>query len=746
MDLCSNDFENNTLNRTIERSMDFHLLHGTFTDLRGPEGGDVSSLLWAPDPHDRLWCGTVSGDLCFRDENSGRWQRVEPPFRPMIKIDALAATTGARAALLALSFRGNLAVSSDQGQTWRNRFPELSDEIIRSIHQHPLHPGYVLAGTQTGLFCSPDSGQTWTRFMERIETAAITALAFDSGNPLTYFIADSDGFSGRILMTTNGGFTFESILEGEEFFSQIHTLIYQESSRSLWAAGTGYGWRVARASIDEEIIWKNLENGLPVSSITCMTGCPDNRVVIGSNGGGLYCYSDQKDFWRRLDIEPKRRYVRCVAASSGGLAAGFSENGVAMEVSGEWIETNENLFARNISRIQRFGKELLVVSDEQLFIRMSDSSWKLLPGFQLVQDVLAHGSKCYTSGLYSGIFRRSTHLLSWEDLDLPVSRALLVRTTSQGVLFVMTMVKRDRVRFYSFDQEPLGDRSPWRDCSQDLPIAGLVYDFAVDYASGTLFITVTTSRGIFCYDSYTDSWMPSQLPDTIRVTCLYRSRHSPDVLYAAAGRQLLKSLDFGRSFEDDPVGEFPSKISSLTLSGMGFETIWISTENGGVYVSHFPDCWNALRPDELSLPINQIAVDTLNQGVMYRGTRGISCWKLAIPSILFRMQADPESGDGKLFLTLINPSKTMEVDIHLLLIRPSGRSFEYLEMENHVFLRSSKPKPRRIFLRAESEYPEIFIGSIPYETLATGAKPAIALSVPERFHPICDIQIAQKSV
>ncbi len=88
----------------------------------------------------------------------------------------------------------------------------------------------------------------------------------------------------------------------------------------------------------------------------------------------------------------------------------------------------------------------------------------------------------------------------------------------------------------------------------------------------------------------------------------------------------------------------------------------------------------------------------------------------------------------------------MEVDIHILLIRPAGRSFEYLEMENHFFLRSSKPKPRRITLRAESEYPEIFIGSIPYETIATGAKPAVALSVPERFHPICDIQIAQKSV
>ncbi len=597
--------------------MNFHLLHGTFTDLRGPEGGDISSLLWAPDRPDRLWCGTVSGDLCFRDGIFGQWERVEPPFRPMIKIEALAATTGARAALLAISFRGNLAVSTDQGRTWRNRFPELSEEIIRSIHQHPLHPGYVLAGTQTGLFCSPDSGQTWTRFMDRFETTAITAIAFDSENPLTFFIADSDGFSGRVLMTTNGGFTFESILEGEDFFSQIHTLIYQESSRSLLAAGTGYGWRVARAVIDEEIMWKNLENGLPVSAITCMTCCPDGRVIIGSNGGGLYCYSDQKDFWRRMDIEPRRRYVRCVAASSGGLAAGFSENGVAMEISGEWIEKNENLFARNISRIQRFGNELLVVSDEQLFIRMADFSWKVLPGFQLVQDVLAHGSKCYTSGLYSGIFRRITHLPTWEDLDLPVSRALLVRTTSQGVLFVMTMVKRDRVRFYSFDQEPLGERNPWRDCSQDLPIAGLVHDFAVDYASGTLFITVTTSRGIFCYDSYTDSWMPSQLPDTIRVTCLYRSRHSPDVLYAAAGRQLLKSLDFGRSFENDPVGEFPSKISSLTLSGMGFESIWISTENGGVYVSHFPDCWNALRPDELSLPINQIAVDTINQGVMY---------------------------------------------------------------------------------------------------------------------------------
>ncbi|MBN1880464.1 hypothetical protein JW823_10170 [bacterium] len=726
--------------------MNFHLLHGAFTDLHGPDGGDVSALLWSPDSFGRLWCGTVSGDLCFRDNHVGRWQRVEPPFRPMIKIEALETSPGARSSLMALSYRGNLALSTDNGKSWLTRFPELTDEIIRSIRHHPLHPGYVLAGTQTGLFCSPDSGKTWTRFMDRIETNAITAIAFDTQDPLTFFIADSDGFSGRILMTTNGGYSFEVILEGEDFFSQIHTLVYQESCHSLWAAGTGYGWRVARARIEHEITWNNLDNGLPVSAITCMTSDPDNRILIGSNGGGIYRYIDEKDFWRRLDIEPRRRYVRCVTASEHGVAAGFSENGVAMEAGGEWIEANENLFARNISRIQRFGNELLVVSDEQLFIRMADSSWKALPGFQLVQDVLAHGSRCYTSGLYSGIFRRSTRDVSWEDLDLPVSRALLVRTTSQGVLFVMTMVKRDRVRFYSFDPEPLGDRNPWRDCSQDLPIAGIVYDFAVDFASGTLFITVSTSRGIFCYDSYTDSWMPSQLPDNVRVLCLYRSRHSPDVLYAAAGRQLLKSLDFGRSFENEPIGEFPSKISSLTLSGLGFETIWVSTENGGVYVSHFPDCWNALRPDELSLPINQIAVDTTKQGVMYCGTRGISCWRLAIPSVSIRMEEDNDSKSTRLYLTLNNPGRTMEVDIHLLLIRPSGRSFDFLLMENHVFLPSTKPKPRRISLRADSSYPEIYIGDIPSDMIAGGTRPAVAICVPDHFHPICDIQIAPKQL
>lgn len=733
-------------NKKAERAMQFHLLNGSFTDLQGPEGGDVSSLMWDSDESGRLWCGTVSGDMCYMDAATRVWHRVEPPFRPMIKIEQLEGTTGARPSLLALSYRGNLALSSDGGQSWINRFPELADEIIRTVRQHPLHPGFILAGTQSGLLCSPDSGCTWIRFMEGMDVNAITAIAFDERDPLTFFIADSDGFSGRVLMTVNGGYSFEVILEGEDFFSQIHTLIYQDSTQNLWAAGTGYGWRVARARIDQEISWRNLDNGLPVSAVTCMTGSPDGRIVIGSNGGGLYSYLEDKDFWRRLDIEPRRRYVRCITASGHGIAAGFAENGVAMEQSGEWVETNSSLFARNISRIQRFGNELMVVSDEQLFIRTADNCWKLLPGFQLVQDVLAHGSKCYTSGLYSGIFRRSTRDSSWEDLDLPVSRALLVRTTSQGVLFVMTMVKRDRVRFFSFDPEPLGNRKSWIDCSQDLPISGIVYDFAVDFASGTLFITVSTSRGIFCYDSYTDSWMPSQLPDTVRVLSLYRSRHSPDVLYAAAGRQLLKSLDFGRSFEEEPIGEFPSKISSLTLSGLGFESIWISTENGGVYVSHYPDCWNALRPDEVSLPINQIAVDTVNQGVMYCGTRGISCWKLAIPYLLLRQEPDMESGGQKLMLTLANPARTMEVDIHLLLLWPSGRSFEYLDMDSRLLTRSAQPRPHRITLLAETTHPEICLGVILPELVATGLRPAVALCVPGRFHPICDIQIAPRKI
>ncbi|MCD4652570.1 hypothetical protein K8T06_01390 [bacterium] len=723
--------------------MRFHSIQGEFTDLKGPEGGDISSLHWCPNTPSRLWCGSASGGLYCRDLKTHVWKNVEPPFRPMIKIESLETAIGARQNLLVLSQQGDLALSKNQGETWTNNFPALKNETIRVLRHHPLHPGLVFAGTQSGLFTSPDSGLTWSRFFDRVSRNTITAIAFHTKDPLTFFVADTNGFSARVLMTVNGGYSFDILIEGEEYFNQIHTLHYLEEAQTLWVAGAGYGWRVARAQIHDSITWDPVDHGLPVSSITCMAVTSDNRIIIGSNGGGIYEYQDSRETWRRLDIEPRRRYVRCMAASTSGLAAGFSENGVTIEINGEWIDSNEELYTRNISRIQRSGHELIVVSDGQLFIRSTNKKWKPLTGFQLVQDVLSHDSICYTSGLYSGIFRRMPPNNFWENLDLPVSRAILVRTTSTGKLHVLTNVKHDRIRFYAFEPEALNTAARWNDCSQDLPISSIVQDFAVDEADDTLFITVATSRAVYCYDSFTDSWMPSQLPENYRITCLYRSRLSPDLLYAAAGKYLLKSLDFGRSFENEPVYEFPSKISSLTLSGLGFETIWISTENGGIYVSHLQNCWNSLFADETALPINQIAIDTKQQGVMYCGTRGISCWKLAIPSVNLRMKQNNPNQDGKLFLTLHNPTLDMEVEIHFLRVLQARKPIEYLILENGVFMPSLSPKPLRIRFKGKSEYPEIFIGTVPVELLIRNATPAIAVCVPGKFHPVCDIQIAQ---
>jgi hypothetical protein len=721
------------------RQMDYCYFKGVFEDLTGPEGGDVSSLKWDSGEPTVLWCGTAAGELYFRTL-SGSWKRVEPPFRPMMKIESIEITAGIRKSLLVLSRNGTIARSSDNGKTWKTDFSEIAESFVRAIIHQPLHPGFVLVGSQRGLFYSPDSGLTWQRFRNWNSNLTVTAIAFDNHDPLTFFVADSDGFNARVLMTTNGGYTFEPILEGGEYFSQIHTLVYQNSTQMLWAAGSGYSWRTARAHVDEYITWSNQDKGLPVSAVTCMIETPDHDIVMGSNGGGLYKYSDNRNVWKRIDIEPQRRYVRCLAASPYGLAAGFSENGIAIEHDNDWHESNRDLYARNISRIQRFGNSLAVVANEQLFMKNQKDIWTTVPGFQLVQDILVHGPNLYTSGLYSGVFQKTAHPDSnWKNLNLPVSRAALVRTDSNGELFVLTHLKRDRIRFFKYCTD--SHNSHWQKCCPDLPISGSVHDFAVDCQKDVLSIAISTSQGLFCFNSDMDSWISSFINDSLRITRLYRSRLKPDILYAAAERKLLRSFDFGRFSDYHCVSEFPSKISSLTLSGLHFETIWISTENGGVYVSHFPNCWNALQPAELSLPINQIAVDTVLPGRMFCGTQGISCWKVSIPSLAAELKPSGNNLTFKLVFTYHNPGPAMDIDVHYLLLKPNGTSFEYLSTDSeNVLISSSKPVPYRMTLLPETRSEEIIAGDVSLTNLESGLKPAVAFCVPEKFHPVCDIQ------
>ena len=53
--------------------------------------------------------------------------------------------------------------SSDRGRTWTRIETFPADEITRCIREDPGQPGLLFVGTETGIFLSPDAGQSWQR-------------------------------------------------------------------------------------------------------------------------------------------------------------------------------------------------------------------------------------------------------------------------------------------------------------------------------------------------------------------------------------------------------------------------------------------------------------------------------------------------------------------------------------------------------------------------------------------------------
>lgn len=79
---------------------------------------------------------------------------------------------------------------------------------VNAIVVDSRDPKNVFAAGPAGVFRSNDSGLTWQRSSEGLGTAAITALAINSGQPDTLFAATAEG---ALFRSDDGAQTWQSI-------------------------------------------------------------------------------------------------------------------------------------------------------------------------------------------------------------------------------------------------------------------------------------------------------------------------------------------------------------------------------------------------------------------------------------------------------------------------------------------------------------------------------------------------------
>ncbi len=181
----------------------------------GPMGGDVRMLVIDPSDPQRLYFGTLDGQIYNSTDGGETWGLLHNFNRPKLFMDEIIVDPRDSRVLYVAAHRhkesGGFFKSTDGGKTWRES-PQLKEEALHSMTQSSRNPDMIVVGTNRGLFRSLNSGETWEQY-QTVSTPGlinIESLAIDPRNPDVIYA----GTWYLPYKTTDGGRTWSNIKNG----------------------------------------------------------------------------------------------------------------------------------------------------------------------------------------------------------------------------------------------------------------------------------------------------------------------------------------------------------------------------------------------------------------------------------------------------------------------------------------------------------------------------------------------------
>lgn len=185
-----------------------------------------------------LWGASFEGVLHSVDRGE-HWTKVEvpAPFGPTVS-EVQVDPRDPRVVYVA-GFEGSqlrLLRSADGGSTWQYRDTGLGFNFLLSLAIDPAAPSTLFAGTNTGLYRSQDSGQTWTR-LPGFQSQVNDVVTAPTKPTAVYVVVDGFG----VKRSTDGGETWVTIRSGLAGANIFELAIDPQDPRRLYAGTTTRG-------------------------------------------------------------------------------------------------------------------------------------------------------------------------------------------------------------------------------------------------------------------------------------------------------------------------------------------------------------------------------------------------------------------------------------------------------------------------------------------------------------------------
>ncbi len=171
---------------------------------------------------------------------------------------------------------------------------------ITTIAESPLTPSVLWVGTDDGnLQVSRDGGQTWKNVADRVPgvptgTYVSRVVASRSGEGAAFVTFDGhrgNDFNVYLFLTTDYGETWSSLSHGLPATSgTLHVVREHPRNPNLLFAGSEFG---AFASFDRGASWLSLNTNLPTVPVDDIQIHPrDNDLVLGTHGRSIWVLDD----------------------------------------------------------------------------------------------------------------------------------------------------------------------------------------------------------------------------------------------------------------------------------------------------------------------------------------------------------------------------------------------------------------------------------------------------------------------
>ena len=197
--------------------------------------------------------------------------------------------------------------TSNNGQSWSRAGADQgmhSDAIVRCLSTDPDTPRTVLAGTDMGLYQSPDAGRTWQLLDTPLSDYNVWNLTRDPRNPNVIYCGTGTPSPATLFKSTDRGATWEQLpVQVAETCPNVGVprftglAVDPHDQQSIWAGIEVDG---VRYSSDGGHTWRDVNGAISnkdVHSLAIVAGPPKSVIVVVNNGS--FTSQDDGHSWDR---------------------------------------------------------------------------------------------------------------------------------------------------------------------------------------------------------------------------------------------------------------------------------------------------------------------------------------------------------------------------------------------------------------------------------------------------------------